>query len=58
MKKQTLNKKLSLSKSTVANLEQAQMDDMKGGTFPTVTCHIPSFCKPTCTDELSYCIGC
>ncbi len=58
MKKQKLNKKLELNKNTVANLGTEDMDDVKGGTYPSLpTCHIPSLCKP-CTIEITACLGC
>jgi len=58
MKKQKFNKKLELKKNTIANLGLQDMDDVKGGIdFPTVTCHIPSFCK-WCTDVYSECLVC
>jgi hypothetical protein len=35
MKTKTFGRKLTLNKSTVANLAHGVMEDIKGGTFPT-----------------------
>jgi len=65
MKKQRVNTKLELNKSTIANLGQENMNNAKGGAVTAIpriclslpTCPIPSFCK-ACTDEVSMCLSC
>lgn len=48
MKTQKLRSKLSLKKTTIASLEQKQLDHVRGGTLPTeMHCPTEKGCIPT-----------
>ena len=49
MRKKTLNRKLTLNKTTVTRLDGVSMNDVNGGTGP-VTCAMNS-AAPRCPDE-------
>ena len=57
MKKQTITRKLLLSKKTVAHLDDRNMNELKGGVLPTM---FPATCKsldPYCrTNEMCSCV--
>ena len=61
MKKQTITRKLSLSKKTVANLDEREMKKVKGGVRPSqdyMTCvsrEITCGTNGLCTCDYSYC---
>jgi natural product precursor len=58
MKTQKLRSKLSLRKSTIASLEQKQLDHVRGGTLPTEMCTLQKGCIPTrytCETCAPYC---
>ncbi len=68
MKTKLLNKKLSLKKSTVSNLENEQMDKARGGLIEDTTtskyfpCNtacdtycIYTACSPTCCTSIEAC---
>ncbi len=48
MKAKKFNKKLSLNKKTVANLNNGQMNDVLGGVHKTTT--TAPFCQFSCVD--------
>lgn len=54
MKKKNLNQKLQLNKETIANLNNNEMNNVKGGTITQVeTCGWKTECRtcnPTCND--------
>ncbi|NIM12841.1 MAG: hypothetical protein GTO45_12025 [Candidatus Aminicenantes bacterium] len=62
MKSRTLKKKLSLNKTTIANMNEKAMDKVRGGTATLLStccitaglsctggaaCHLPTFCACT-----------
>ncbi len=58
MKTQKLRSKLSLKKSTIASLEQKQLDHVRGGTLPTEMCTLQKTCilsRYTCETCAPYC---
>jgi len=54
MKQKKIEKKLNLSKKTVANLELQNMDSLKGGILTYLSCY--ETCKPCNTERT--CDGC
>jgi len=54
MKKQKLSNKISLNKRTVSNLNNQEMDDLKGGSWSVISCLVRN-CVPT---EQTICAVC
>ena len=52
MKTKEVLKKLSLNKATVANLDESQMKDVKGGEHEHMTILFP-YCTDQCTNFCS-----
>lgn len=56
MKTKKMNKKLTLNKKTVSDLNKLEQSKVKGGTFPTFPCPtlIPIRCSdaPSCIHEI------
>ncbi len=52
MKKKQFSKKLQLNKTTIANINESQMNDVKGGIVPTTDC----VTEYNCTNEDVVCI--
>ncbi len=49
MKTREVSRKLSLNKATVANLDESQMKDVKGGEHDHITI-LPPYCTNWCTN--------
>lgn len=55
MKKNTLVKKLSFSKLTIANLAENTMDNLRGGYKETAACNTNDECPYTFRCSIDYC---